>query len=84
MPSGDRGTCAVSWPVAVARGSDLSAIAVLRADGVTVLLVEQNAAAALDISDRGYVMETGRIVVSDKASTRLSDPKVKNAYLDFE
>ena len=62
----------------------LAAIAVLRADGVTVLLVEQNAAAALEISDRGYVIETGRILFSDKASTLLSDPKVKNAYLGFE
>jgi branched-chain amino acid transport system ATP-binding protein len=62
----------------------LSAIAALRADGVTVLLVEQNASAALEISDRGYVIETGCIVFSDKASALLSDPKVKNAYLGFE
>jgi branched-chain amino acid transport system ATP-binding protein len=62
----------------------LSAIAALRADGVTVLLVEQNAAAALEISDRGYVIETGRILFSDKASELLSDPKVRNAYLGFE
>jgi branched-chain amino acid transport system ATP-binding protein len=62
----------------------LSAIAALRADGVTVLLVEQNAAAALEIADRGYVIETGRIAFSDKASVLLSDPKVKNAYLGFE
>ena len=62
----------------------LSAIVALRADGVTVLLVEQNAAAALEISDRGYVIETGLIVFSDKASALLSDPKVKNAYLGFE
>jgi branched-chain amino acid transport system ATP-binding protein len=47
-------------------------------------LVEQNAAAALEISDRGYVIETGRIAFSDKASALLSDPKVKNAYLGFE
>jgi branched-chain amino acid transport system ATP-binding protein len=62
----------------------LAAIAALRADGVTVLLVEQNAAAALEIADRGYVIETGRILFSDKASALLSDPKVKNAYLGFE
>jgi len=62
----------------------LAAIAALRADGVTVLLVEQNAAAALEISDRGYVIETGCIVFSDKASALLSDPKVKSAYLGFE
>jgi len=62
----------------------LSAIAALRANGVTVLLVEQNASAALEISDRGYVIETGCIVLSDKASALLSDPKVKNAYLGFE
>jgi branched-chain amino acid transport system ATP-binding protein len=62
----------------------LSAIATLRADGVTMLLVEQNAAAALEIADRGYVIETGRIAFSDKASALLSDPKIKNAYLGFE
>jgi branched-chain amino acid transport system ATP-binding protein len=51
----------------------LSAIAALRADGVTVLLVEQNAAAALEIPDRGYVIETGRFAFSDKASALLSE-----------
>jgi len=45
------------------------------------LLVEQNATAALEIADRGYVMETGRIVSSGDGSELLSDPKVKAAYL---
>ena len=40
----------------------LAAIVALRAEGITVLLVEQNASAALEIADRGYVIETGRIV----------------------
>ena len=59
----------------------LAAIVSLKADGITVLLVEQNASAALEIADRAYVMETGRIVSSGEGSVLLSDPKVKAAYL---
>ena len=59
----------------------LAAIVSLKADGITVLLVEQNASAALEIADRGYVMETGRIVSTGEGSVLLSDPKVKAAYL---
>lgn len=62
----------------------LSAIVSLREAGITVLLVEQNAAAALEIADRGYVIETGHIVHSGPASRLLSDPKIKSAYLGFE
>lgn len=62
----------------------LAAIVSLRASGVTILLVEQNAAAALEIADRGYVIETGRIVHSGVASALLSDSKVKASYLGFE
>jgi branched-chain amino acid transport system ATP-binding protein len=49
--------------------------------GTTVLLVEQNAAQALSIADRGYVLETGSIVMSDAASSLLVDPRVRAAYL---
>ena len=59
----------------------LAAIVSLKAKGITVLLVEQNASAALEIADRAYVMETGRIVSTGEASALLSDPKVKAAYL---
>jgi branched-chain amino acid transport system ATP-binding protein len=59
----------------------LAAIVSLKADGITVLLVEQNASAALEIADRGYVMETGRIVSTGEASVLLCDPKVRAAYL---
>jgi branched-chain amino acid transport system ATP-binding protein len=59
----------------------LDAILALRARGITVLLVEQNAAAALTIADRGYVLETGRIMSSGPGATLLSDPAVKAAYL---
>lgn len=62
----------------------LAAIVSLRALGMTVLLVEQNAMAALEIADRGYVIETGRIVHAGSASLLLSDPKVKAAYLGVE
>ena len=49
--------------------------------GVTIFLVEQNAHMALTISSSGYVMETGRIVLTDKASALLENEKVKKAYL---
>ncbi|MHB1654272.1 MAG: ABC transporter ATP-binding protein [Desulfitobacteriaceae bacterium] len=49
--------------------------------GVTMLLVEQNAFMALDIAHRGYVIENGRIVLTDTASALSNDPKVKEAYL---
>lgn len=50
-------------------------------NGVTVLLVEQNAKMALNIADRGYVIETGHITMEGKASDLANDPKVKQAYL---
>jgi branched-chain amino acid transport system ATP-binding protein len=49
--------------------------------GVTVLLVEQNASRALGLADRGYVMESGLITMSGDAKVMLSDPKVRAAYL---
>ncbi len=49
--------------------------------GTTVLLVEQNAKKALSIADRGYVLETGRIVLEGKAEELLNDESVKKAYL---
>ena len=51
------------------------------AQGVTVLLVEQNASRALAIADRGYVMESGLVTMSGDAKTMLNDPKVRAAYL---
>jgi branched-chain amino acid transport system ATP-binding protein len=51
------------------------------AQGVTVLLVEQNASRALQIADRGYVMESGLITMNGDAKEMLSDPKVRAAYL---
>jgi branched-chain amino acid transport system ATP-binding protein len=56
-------------------------IAALKKLGTTVLLVDQNARAALAIADRGYVMETGRIVLSGTAAELLHDPQVQRAYL---
>ena len=58
-----------------------SIISGLKARGLTVLLVEQNANAALAIADRGYVIETGRIVMSGLGRQLLDDPRVRNAYL---
>ena len=51
------------------------------AQGVTILLVEQNASRALGIANRGYVMESGLITMSGDAKEMLSDPKVRAAYL---
>ena len=50
-------------------------------EGVTMLLVEQNAKLALEVSQRGYVMESGRITMSGPAQELLADPRVRNAYL---
>jgi branched-chain amino acid transport system ATP-binding protein len=50
-------------------------------DGTTILLVEQNANMALHLANRGYVIETGRIGLEEKASALLDNPQVKEAYL---
>ena len=56
-------------------------IAGIRREGTTVLMVEQNAYLALRMADRGYVMETGRIVLEGRASDLLADDHVRRAYL---
>jgi len=58
----------------------------LREQGTTVLLVEQNARAALNVADRAYVLETGRIVLEGTAQELLRDREVRRAYLgkDYE
>ena len=53
----------------------------LNSQGVTILLVEQNAHMALKLADRGYVLESGRITLSDKAPALLNNEVVKRAYL---
>ena len=53
----------------------------IRADGVGILLVEQNTRQSLDIADRGYLIETGRIVGEGSAAALRSDPAVQRAYL---
>jgi len=53
----------------------------LRADDTALLLVEQNAGAALAIADRGYVLETGRVVLSGTGRELLADAGVRSAYL---
>jgi branched-chain amino acid transport system ATP-binding protein len=66
-------------PILVAQILDV--VKTLKSLGVTVLLVEQNAYAALQIADRGYVMETGRIVFSGAADELIADPRIRAAYL---
>jgi branched-chain amino acid transport system ATP-binding protein len=53
----------------------------LNAQGVTILLVEQNANYALDVSSRGYVLETGRIALTDTSDNLRNDERVQAAYL---
>src|SRR5262249_39973135 len=52
-----------------------------REQGITILLVEQNANLALEISHYGYVLETGRIILQNESKSLRQDPKVKSAYL---
>jgi branched-chain amino acid transport system ATP-binding protein len=66
-------------PLAVQRIFEV--IRTINAEGVSVLLIEQNARAALRLATRAYVMESGRIVLSGAAHALLDDPKVKAAYL---
>jgi branched-chain amino acid transport system ATP-binding protein len=58
-----------------------STIDAIKAAGTTVLLVEQNANAALKHSDRGYVLETGAVILEGSAGEIAADPRVKQAYL---
>ncbi|GJF28790.1 ABC transporter ATP-binding protein [Kitasatospora sp. NE20-6] len=59
----------------------MATIVELKASGTTILLVEQNAQAALSLSDQGYVMETGRIVLKGTGADLLHDESVRKAYL---
>jgi branched-chain amino acid transport system ATP-binding protein len=56
-------------------------IETIRADGVTVFLVEQNANRALSIADRGYVLENGHLVLEDTGKSLLANPDIRKAYL---
>jgi len=66
-------------PLLVAR--IFEAVRQLNREGLTILLVEQNARAALKLSKRGYVLETGRMTLSEDADILLVDPRVREAYL---
>ena len=56
-------------------------IVTISGEGVTILLIEQNAKLALEVSRRGYVMESGEVILSGDAPSLLHDPKVRAAYL---
>ncbi|QCJ00279.1 ABC transporter ATP-binding protein [Agrobacterium larrymoorei] len=66
-------------PILVAQIFDV--VKSLKARGVTVLLVEQNAFGALSVADRGYVMETGHITLTGPAADLIADERVREAYL---
>jgi branched-chain amino acid transport system ATP-binding protein len=59
----------------------LAALNALKREGTTIFLVEQNAFAALSIADRGYVLETGSVVLEGSGSDLLANEKVQVAYL---
>jgi len=59
----------------------MRALAQLHHEGLTLLLVEQNAQAALEIADRGYVLEAGKLTLQGPAADLLSDPSLRAAYL---
>lgn len=56
----------------------------LKSTGVSILLVEQNLVKALSLADRGYVLETGRIIMEGKAKELLSNPGIRKAYLGID
>jgi len=56
----------------------------INADGVTILLVEQNAKRALQVASRGYVLETGELVLQDDSEALLKNPDVRKAYLGIQ
>jgi branched-chain amino acid transport system ATP-binding protein len=62
-------------------GTIISTLRTLRAGGLTILLVEQNAKLALEIADRGYIMRTGAIVLDDTAAKLREDPALMRIYL---
>ena len=66
-------------PLIIAQIFDI--IRTIRDQGITVFLVEQNANKALQVADRGYVLETGRVVLADTGAALLVNPDVRRAYL---
>jgi branched-chain amino acid transport system ATP-binding protein len=62
----------------------LELIRTVNAEGVTVFMVEQNASLALQIADYGYVLQTGRIMLSGPAEELMRDPRIRDAYLGGE
>lgn len=66
-------------PVLVAQNFEI--IDQINKDGTTVFMVEQNANMALSIADRGYVLQTGQIVLTDTADGLLNNPQMREAYL---
>lgn len=66
-------------PLVIAQIFDI--IRTIRDEGVTVFLVEQNANKALGVADRGYVLETGRVVLADTGANLLANDRITQAYL---
>ena len=69
------------WVCPLFVGEVFKIIQEIKKSGTTVLLVEQNAKKALEVADRAYVLETGKIVLSGDAKDLMNDEAVKKAYL---
>jgi branched-chain amino acid transport system ATP-binding protein len=61
--------------------SVLESIAALKREGLTILLLEQNVRSALEVSDRAYVLENGRVVIEGPSLPLLDDPRIQASYL---
>jgi branched-chain amino acid transport system ATP-binding protein len=60
------------------------AIERINKDGTTILLVEQNASMALQVADRGYVLQTGEVVLSDRCTNLIKNSEIQKAYLGID
>ena len=72
-----------AWPRGSSPRSSSCCAAWSRDEGLTVLLVEQNARSALSVADRGVVLNLGRVVADDRAAVLAADDQLRHAYLGF-
>ena len=81
QPIGPAPRRAVDGPLAHPDRADLRDHREINAQGTTVLLVEQNALMALNVAHRGYVLQTGQIILADTAANLAANEQVRQAYL---
>ena len=81
VAEGDQATQYLSEGVIPLPEAFAQLVRAVAAEGMTILLVEQNAKLALEVCSRGYVMESGKITLADNSAALLADPRVRAAYL---